>query len=335
MKAAVLEGPRKIVVKDVAKPIANKDEVLIKIQYCGICGSDLHFYKLGAPAGRIIGHEFSGNIVELGSAVEKWRVGDRVSADPHTACHNCYWCRIGKPELCENIIVTGGEQLEGAFATYVKVKSDQLVIVPEELTFEQGALLEPLAIAVHTVRLSEIKAGDTVAVLGLGPMGQFTARIAKASGASAVYATDISKPRLDLARNVVDEAIDSNDVDSTERILELTNDMGPDIVFECAGNVATLEQAVTLVRRGGTIVVLGIYWGSLEVEPRNLVFKELTIKGSLHCSLVDFTLAIGLLENKRIEVDSLITSKIALEEIAEKGFEVALKGEGGKVLVKP
>jgi len=334
MRAAVLEEARKFVIRDVPKPVSEKDEVLLKVRYCGICGSDLHLYQ-GGTKGRILGHEVSADIVELGSDVEEWRVGDRVTMDTHTICHNCYWCKIGKTELCERASVTGVDH-DGGFATHVKVKAHQLHKLPDELTYEQGALIEPLSVVLHGVNLSEIKAGDTVAVLGLGPLGQFAARLAKASGASAVYATDINETRMDLARNVVDEAINSKEVDSTERILELTNNMGPDIVFECSGNAAASQQSITLPKRGGTLVTIGICLHSIEVSPfQDLVFKQLTIKGSFHSSPRDFVQAIDILKSKTIEVDSIITSKIPLEDIGEKGFEIALKGEGGKILVRP
>jgi len=334
MRAAVLEEARKFVIREVPEPVPDKDEALLKVRYCGICGSDLHLYKHGMKR-RILGHEVSGDIVELGSDVEEWRVGDRVTIDPHTICYNCYWCKIGKTELCERPGVTGVDR-DGGFATYVKVKSHQLHKLPDELTYEQGTLIEPLSVVLHGVRLSEIKVGDTVAVLGLGPLGQLAARLAKASGAKAVYAADVNKSRIDLARNVVDEAINSNEVDSTERILELTNDMGPDIVFECSGNVAASQQSITLPKRGGTLVVIGICFEPIEVSPfLDLVFKQLTIKGSFHSSLSDFVQALDIIKSKTIEVDSLITSKIPLEDIEEKGFEAALGAEGGKILVRP
>jgi len=334
MRAAVLEDARKFVIRDVPEPVPDKDEALLKVRYCGICGSDLHLYK-GGGKGRILGHEVSGDIVELGSDVEEWRVGDRVTIDPHTMCFDCYWCKIGKTELCERTGVTGVDR-DGGFATHVKVKAHQLYKLPDELTYEQGALVEPLSVVLHGVRLSEIKVGDTVAVLGLGPLGQFAARLARASEAKAVYATDISKSRIDLARNVIDEAINSKEVDSTERILELTDDKGPDIVFECSGNAAASQQSITLPKRGGTLVIIGICLESIEISPfQDLVFKQLTIKGSFHSSPRDFVQAIDIMKSKRIEVDSIIASKIPLEGIGEKGFEAVLKGEGGKILVRP
>ena len=334
MRAAVLEDARRFVLRNVPEPVPDKDEAVLKVRYCGICGSDLHMYKHGLK-GRILGHEVSGDIVKLGSDVEEWRVGDRVTIDPHTICYDCYWCKIGKTELCEKTSVTG-VNYDGGFATYVKVKSHQLHKLPDDLTYEQGALIEPLSVVLHGVRLSEIKVGDTAAVLGLGPLGQFAARLAKASGAKAVYATDINESRMDLARNVVDEVINSNEVDSTERILELTNDVGPDIVFECSGNGAAAQQSITLPKKGGTTVFIGICFDSIEVLPfQDLVFKQLTIKGSFHSSPRDFVQAIDIVKSKTIEVDSIITLKIPLEDIGEKGFEATLKAEGGKILVKP
>lgn len=334
MKAAVLEDSRKFAIREVPKPILDRDEALLKVRYCGICGSDFHLYKHGGM-GRILGHELSGDVVELGSNVEGWRVGDRVTIDPHTTCYECYWCKIGKTELCERAGATGIDR-NGGFATYVKVKSQQLYKLPDELTYEQGALIEPLTVVLHGFRLSGIKMGDTVAVLGLGPLGQFAVRTAKALGASAVYATDIDESRLALARSVADEVINSKKVDSSERMLELTNDMGPDVVLECSGAGEASQQAIALPKKGGIVVFVGICFDSIEVSPfRDLVFKQLTVKGSYHTSASDFIQAIDVLKSKKIDVDSIITSKIPLEEIGEKGFESALKGQGGKILVMP
>ena len=329
MRAAVVEDRRKMVVMDVPDPIIGRDEVLIKVQYCGICGSDLHIYLYGLR--KSIGHEFSGDIVEKGPDVEGWEIGDPVVVEP-SGCGGCYWCRRGEMELCEKLFERATEKKVGAFATYVKARHDLLMKL-DGLTYEQGAIVEPASVALHAVDLSPMKLGDVVAVLGLGPIGQLVSRLVKPS-AKAVFATEISQSRIELARDVVDEVIDPNTADPVDTILELTDGMGPDIVFECAGTPETTQESIALARKGGTIVVPGMCFEAVETSFIDIVLKELSIKGSLSCSVGDYVSAFDLIKQKRIDVDPLLTEKFLLEDINE-AFEKALEGEGGKILAKP
>jgi len=332
MKAAIMEGRRKLAIKDVPEPILDKDEVLIKVQCCGICGSDLHIYLDGLSLG--LGHEYSGNIVEIGPDVEGWEIGDRVAVEPYVPCEGCYWCKRGEIGLCDKLFLYVTQKKVGAFATYAQAKYDKLYKLSDELTYEQAAIVEPTAVSLRAINISGMKVGDVVAVLGLGPIGQLVARLAKISGAKAVYATEISQFRVELARNVVDEVINPKTTDTVDRIRELTNDIGPDIVFECAGNVETTQGSIALARKGGTIVVPGMCFDAVETSFIDIVLKGLTIKGTLSANVGDFASAFDLIKKKRIDVDPLLTSKFSLDDINE-AFEKALKGEGGKILVKP
>jgi (R,R)-butanediol dehydrogenase/meso-butanediol dehydrogenase/diacetyl reductase len=235
-EGSCVRGQKKFAIAEVPDPVADKDEVLIKVKYCGICGGDLHIFKEGAGVGA--GHELSGDIIEIGSAVKGWKIGDRVAFEPNASCGKCFWCRQGDWGLCEQFYV---ELIRSPcrFATYTKAKHYNLHKLPEDMSYEQGALVEPTTCALHAVKLSRLQEGDVVAVLGLGPIGQLMARVAKASGAKAVYASEISKSRIELARDAVDEVIDANLTNPLDRILELTHGVGPDIVFECAGSVPT------------------------------------------------------------------------------------------------
>lgn len=330
MRVAMIEGRRKLVIREVPKPVLDKDEVLIKVQYCGICGSDLHIYLDGLSLG--LGHEYSGDIVEMGPDVKGWEIGDPVVVDA-LGCGECYWCKLGEIGLCDKLFTSATGKKVGRFATYAKAKYNRLLRLPDELTYEQGAIVEPTDVALHAVNISGMKLGDVVTVLGLGPIGQLVARLAKL-GAKAVYATEISQSRIELAKNVVDEVINPKATDPVDRILELTDGMGPDIVFECAGNVETIQESIALARKGGTIVVIGNCFEAVETSFLDIVLKGLTIKGSLSCSVGDFVSALDLIKKKRIDVNPLFTDKFPLEDI-NKAFEKALKGEGGKILVKP
>jgi len=330
MRAAVVEGRRKVAIKDVPEPVLDRDEVLIKVKYCGICGSDLHIYVDGLSLG--LGHEFSGDIVEMGPDVEGWEIGDRVVID-FGGCGECYWCKRGEIGLCNRLFPHATGRKVGAFATYVKARYDRLLKLSDGMTYEQGAIVEPTGVALHAAKISGMKLGDVVAVLGLGPIGQLAARLAKL-GAKAVYATEISQSRMELAKNVVDEIINPKVTDPVDRILELTDGMGPDVVFECAGKAETVQESIALARKGGTIVVVSNCFEAVETSFMDIVLKGLTIKGSLSKDVGEIASAFNLIKNKRIDVNPLFTDKFPLEDI-NKAFEKAVKGEGGKILVKP
>jgi len=331
MREAILEGKRKFVVRDGPEPVLDEGEVLIKVQYCGICGSDLHTYIEGVPAR--YGHEYSGDIVEVGSGVKGWEIGDRVTAESINSCGECHWCMRGEMNLCEDFY-EAWSQSAGGFATYTKAKYRQLHKLPPELSYEEAALAEPTAVALHSIRLSKMGVGDVVAVLGLGPIGQLVARLAKISGARAVYVTEASQSRIELARGVVDKAIDANVVNPVDRILELTGGRGPDVVFECAGAISTTQQSIALVRKGGTIVLVGVCLHPVETLACDIVLKELTVRGSMIFCSGEYASALNLIEAKKIDVAPLITRVMPLDDINE-AFEKAVRGEGGKILVKP
>ena len=330
MRAAMLEGKKKVVIRDVPDPVLDKDEVLIKVKYCGICGSDLHIYVDGLNLS--LGHEWSGDIVEMGSDAKGWEIGDRVIYEDH-GCGECYWCKRGEIGLCDKFVsdITGIRI--GCFATYVKAKYDRFLKLSDGMTYEQGVIAEPTDISLHAVHVSRMKAGDVVTVFGLGPVGQLVARLAKLS-AKAVYATEVNQSRIELARNVVDEVVNPKETDPVERILELTGGLGPDIVFECAGKAQTIQDSIALARKGGTIVIIGTCFEAVETSFMDIVLKGLTIKGSSMSDIGETASALDLIKFKRIEVNSLFTDKFPLDDI-NQAFEKALKGEGGKILVAP
>jgi 2-desacetyl-2-hydroxyethyl bacteriochlorophyllide A dehydrogenase len=331
MKAAVLAGKRKFAIEEVPEPVLEEDEVLIQVRYCGICGSDLHVFKEGAGVG--FGHEFSGDIVGMGSEVKGWRIGERVAVDPLVSCGECFWCQRGELGLCEQYFIALVEY-KGAFATYAKAEFHHLHRLPRGLGYEEGAIIEPTTCALHAIKVGGMQKGDVVAVLGLGPIGQLVARVAKASGAKAVYASEISQLRLEMARGAVDEVIDAKVTNPVDRILELTDGRGPDIVFECAGTVATTQQSVALVRKGGTVVIAAICFETVELPVSNINLRGLTVKGSMCFSPGEYASALKLIRNKKIDVAPLLKRRMPLTKINE-AFEMAMRGEGGKILIKP
>lgn len=331
MRAAVLEDKMKWVIREVPDPVLDKDEVLIKVKYCGICGSDFHIYREGAAVGS--GHEVSGDVVEVGPDVRGWRVGDRVAIEPCISCGECDWCKRGGTGLCEQYYVAL-LQFKGAFSTYAKAKYHYLHKLPDELSYEDAALVEPTTCALHAIRLSGMKEGDVVAVLGLGPIGQLVARVARILGAKAVYASEISQSRIQLARSVVDEVVDAGASNPVDRILELTYGKGADVVFECAGSVMTTQQSIFLVKTSGTIIIAGICFEPVELPISQINLRGLTVKGSICFSEGDFASAFNLIKDKRIDVAPLITCKMPLDDINE-AFGKAMRSEGGKILIEP
>ena len=331
MREAVLVGKKRFEVREVPEPVLGEGEVLIKVRYCGICGSDLDTYVGGVTISH--GHEFSGDIVKLGSRVSGWEVGAQVTAESIISCGDCYWCAHGELGRCDNFAKTWLQRTP-AFATYTKARYDQLHRIPSELSYQEAALTEPTAVALHAFRLSEMPKGATVAILGLGYIGQIVARLAKLSGAGAVYATDGSESRLELVRDVVDEIMDVNAVDPLERIFQLTGSRGPDVVFECAGVVSTTQQSITLVRKGGTIVVVGLCFDPIEVLASNVAMKEIKIQGAMCFLPHEYAASLDLIRKRQIDVAPLISCEMPLDAINE-AFERALNRDGVKILIKP
>ena len=331
MRTAVVEGKKRLAIREVPDPVPDEDEVLIRVRYCGVCGSDLHVYDEGADIGT--GHEFSGDIVGLGAGVEGWSVGDRVAVEPRLGCGRCSWCKRGETGLCEEFYVRLLQYASG-FATFTKVKACQVLPIPGEMSYEQAAIVEPAACALHAIRRSGMQGGEVVAVLGLGPIGQLAARMAKAMGAGAVYGTEKSRSRLDLARDVTDEVIDVNEIDPVSRLMDLTHGMGADVVIECAGSVSSTRQSVAVTKKGGTILMVGICFDWVHMPVSEIVLKGLTLKGAVCFSVGEFASALDLLASKKIDVDLLVTRKFSLDDINE-AFEAASSGEGGKILVSP
>ncbi len=331
MREAVLEGKSKYVVRDAPDPVPGDKEVLIKVRYAGICGSDLHTYYEGANIRH--GHEFSGDIVAVGAGVKGWEVGDRVTAESHSWCGECFWCKRGETGLCENLYVIWA-QIPGVFATYTKVECNRLYKLPPEMSYEEAVMVEPTAVALHAVNISGMEIGDTIAVLGLGPIGQLIARLAKLSGAGAVYATDLSWSRLELASDAVEGVIDVSAVDPVARILDLTGGRGADVVFECAGAIAATQQSLALARKGGTVVIPGVCLHPVETMISDIPLRELTVKGTVFFYSAEFATALKLINEKKIDGASLITSVMPLEDIDE-AFRKAASGEGGKILLQP
>ncbi|MBF0527698.1 MAG: 2,3-butanediol dehydrogenase [Deltaproteobacteria bacterium] len=338
MKAAVWYGRKDVRVEDWPEPSApGPTEVKIKVHWCGICGSDLHEYDAGpifipasAPhpltgiqAPLIMGHEFSGEIVEVGKDVQGWKIGDRVAPDACQYCQACFMCNQNRYSLCEKLAFTG-LMANGAFAEYVNVPSYTLYKLPPEISFDVGAFVEPVAVGIHAIRRGQVLVGDTVAIVGAGTIGQVTLQAAKAAGASKIIVVEKAKARKEYAQKLGATAvIDPTETNAAAEVRRLTDGAGVDVAFECVGGHQTGALTVDLARTGGRAVLVGIFEKPSEIHFNNLVFYEKEVLGSL-AYYGDFKTAIALMADGRIVAEPMITGRIKLDDIVEKGFKELL-----------
>ncbi len=335
MKAALLKGPYNIEIIDTERPKLRPGQVLIKVRRCGICGSDLHAYKGKHPdfvIPVIPGHEFSGDVVEIGEGVEKVKIGDRVTVEPLVVCGKCYFCARGEYHRCLDLKVLGA-QANGAFAEYIAVDERWVYRLPDTFTYEEGAMVEPLAVAVHAVKRAE-PLGDNVLILGAGTIGLLTLQVARARGAINIIITDIVDWKLDVARRLgATVAVNPEKEDLKDVVMRYTNGLGVDVAFEAVGSPITLSQALELTRKGGNVVVIGVFEEpEVKLNIMNVVNKELNVYGSLVYNW-DFERAINLIRTRRVDVRSLVSDVIKLEEI-KKGFERMLAREEGIIKIQ-
>jgi 2-desacetyl-2-hydroxyethyl bacteriochlorophyllide A dehydrogenase len=342
MKAAVFRGVEDVRVEDVPEPEAGPDDVVIEVSVCGICGSDLHTYLHGSfvQPGQVMGHEFAGRVIEAGSGVRDLAVGDRITAIPIAGCGECARCAEGRYNLCGVAWTTAiAYGKPGAFAERVRipnsVRGDNVFALGDDISDEAGATVEPLAVGVHAVKLAGDVEGANALVLGLGTIGQQVAQVLRARGAGRVIGIDLSKLRLDAARELGVEAVDGTP--GTEQVLAATLGEGEeiDVVFECSGVPALANAALDAIKSGGTIVVLALYDDPITFNPTALVQRELRLQGSIAYTSEDFADAIELLRTGAARADALITQRERLDDVAD-AFRVQLeKDRSLKVLVTP
>lgn len=324
MKALVLEEYNKLVFKDVPDPDISPGEVLVRIKACGICGSDIH--GLDGSTGRrvpplIMGHEASGIIEAIGSAVKRWKKGDRVTFDSTVYPLDDWFTLEGRYNLSDNREVLGvspGDyKRNGAFAEFIAVPQHILYRIPDSVTFEQAAMVEAAAVALHAVNMSGIKTGDNCVVTGAGMIGIFVIKLLEIAGAGEVIAIDNNATRLISAqRSGARNTFDPSDVNLEEKIKALTKSRGADISFEAAGKSETVNISIDVVRKGGTVVLIGNTAKFIEFPLQKVVTRELRILGS--CAIRgEYDVILKLLENKKLSVDDQISAIAPLSEGAD------------------
>lgn len=339
MKAAVFHGEHDLRVEEVQKRLPKADEVLIKIEACGVCGTDLHIYEGAEGAAAcvpftILGHEFSGTVYEMGSEVRNFKLGDRVCVDPNDMCGNCYYCRIGKGHFCENMIGIG-TTVNGGFSEFCTVHEKQVYSIGEHLSFEEGAMAEPLACCLHGMDLAGAKTGDTVMVIGGGTIGLIMLQLAKLSGASTIIIIEPVQTKRKMALKLgADVAIDPFN-QNVEEELSKHNVKYIDVTIECVGLKNTVMDAIKYVGKGGTVMMFGLTNPTCEIplKPFDVFKREITLKASFINPYTQ-NRAVSLLESGKINVRDLITDKVKLADI-NKVFEDKSYRSRGKIIIEP
>lgn len=328
MRQVELVGGEELSLEEVDQPTPSSDEVKIDIKACGVCGSDVHSYKGEHPFVKppiVLGHEFSGVISETGENAREFEVGDKVVVEPNITCKECYNCDHGRYNICENLKVIGNVGYDGAFADFITVPEKKALRIPDRMSFEEGALVEPAAVGVHAVRVSNQELGDKVLVLGAGTIGLATMLAAKDAGASEIIVTDLEERRLKRAERLgADHVVNTSGLDSdlSDLLQEKFGEAKSDIVYDCVGFDSTLNQAIEVARKGTQVMLVGVPKGELNVNMAFVQDRELDIQGSLMYVKKDFQTAIQLVDKGVVPVDEFITHRFQLEEL-EEAFELA------------
>ncbi|MGB3524863.1 MAG: 2,3-butanediol dehydrogenase [Flavobacteriales bacterium] len=346
MKAARWHAVKDIRVEEAQIPSANENQVKIEVKFAGICGSDLHEYTHGPqliPTEKpyllnghkgvtTLGHEFAGVVVETGNNVTQVKKGDRVVVEPIFRNPESPFIVTGEYNLSEPLGFVG-LTANGAFAKYVVVEDYMVHKMPDKMTFEQGAIVEPAAVAAYGIQKSGMKMGDTVLVAGAGPIGLLTVQVALATGASQIFVSDVSESRLKKAKEIgATHTFDARDKDIPERIRKMTG-RGVDIFIDAAGVQASFDTGISSLRNGGTAVLVALFAKEVTHDALDQALRELTIKGIIGYRNI-FPEVIALISSGGLPVEKLVTSVISLDEIVEKGFEVLTKDPSEvKVLV--
>ncbi len=335
MKAAVFKEKGLLAIEDIPLPNARSGEVVIKVSYCGICGSDVRLFSEGFfPVGLTIGHEFCGTIHEIGPDVDGWSVGDRVTVMPAVICRNCQPCLRGEGHHCIDLKFLGmNEGMPGAFAEYVTANASMLHSLPDEVTDEEAANIEPCAVSLRAVNRSGIQVGDSVVIFGAGSIGLFVLQIARIAGASSIYVIEPAPSRSHAAIILgADEVFDPSDTTIFSKIANLTGG-GADVAFMCSAAPPVLQQAVDTVKCQGKVIVVGAGL-SANVIPEIWMWKEIEVKGSF-AYLGEFPLALDLFKQGKVKVEGMISDMIPLENVQQALLNLAQPTSQIKVLVRP
>lgn len=335
MKCVAIKGVKEFEVKEIPAPEKENGKVLINVKKTGICGSDIHYWDLGNPVGLVMGHEYSGIVIDNGGR-EDLKEGDRVTALPISPCGKCEACLKGNIHYCkETWAHASGLSLDnsGGLAPMLKVRSDMVLKLPDNMSDEEGALVEPTAVGYHAINLANIKVGDNVLVVGGGIIGLVSAMFAKKSGASQVIVSEANESRGEMAvkLGVADAWIDAKNQDEMNKYVGTF-----DKVIECCGNTPAVNSALTLVKAGGTVVLVGVSMTPINYSSIAHVMRELTVIGAIAYTKEEFAKCINMIANKEIDVLKFVSKTVPLEEV-QASYEELTSGDAStiKILVDP
>ncbi len=339
MKAVAIKGVKQFEIKDISEPKADGEKVIIEVSKTGICGSDIHYWVNGEPKGLVMGHEFAGIVVDPGDRLDLVK-GDRVTALPISPCGKCEACRNGDVQFCpETWSHAVGLSLDnpGGLTSKIAVRSDMVIKVPDNIQDEEVAMVEPLAVGLHAAHLGRIAVGDDVLVIGAGIIGLASAEFAKKEGASYVAITETNKARGQKAVDlkVADEYYDATDKDLVSKLMAKTNG-GFDVVIECVGNGAAVNSAISMVKPGGIVVLVGVATDAVPTYTVMAVMKELVVQGAIAYTYNEFKSCIDLISRKQVDVLKFVDDIVPLERVQE-AYERLTSGTDAavKILVDP
>lgn len=323
MKALVYYGPGDLRLEDRPVPTPDKGEVLIKMRAVSICGSDLGAYRLPEISPRweppiVLGHEFSGEIAGFGEDVKNFKIGQAVTANPILYCGKCYYCQNGQYNLCSNRFSLGtsigGVRHDGAMQEYLTIRASNVFPLPEGVSFIQGALAEPLAVTLAAANNGDGGDGERVLIIGMGPIGQMILKFLKAQGKKQVFVSDVLSIRLKLAEEIGADALINGKQDVVAKVSELTDGIGVDRVIIAAGFPGVIESSIKMVRNGGRIVIVALLHHPAEIDPIQIVGRQISILGS-YMFTHEFSEVLEMLAEKKINVDDLVTSTYPLSSV--------------------
>lgn len=325
-KGAFMRGTDNMIIKEIPVPEIRKKEVLVSLEYVGICGSDVHYfhsgccgaYKVDLSEDFMLGHECAGTIVEVGEEVTTLKVGDRVALEPGITCGKCEFCKSGHYNLCPDVVFLATPPVQGCNEEFIAFPEDMCFKLPENVSTKEGALIEPLSVGFYAAEQGDVKTGDTIVILGAGCIGLVTLLACKAHGAGTIIVADLVDARLNKALELgATTVINSGKEDVAARIAELTGGRGADVVFETAGSPVTIAQTPFFVRRGGTITLVGISsQQEISYNFAQIMDKEATIKSVFRYKNI-YPKAIAAVAGGAIDVKSIVTHEFDLEHIQE------------------
>ncbi|MCO1602948.1 NAD(P)-dependent alcohol dehydrogenase [Desulfosporosinus nitroreducens] len=341
-RAAYMTGLNKLEIREIEVPVPKEKQVLVKLEYVGICGSDVHYLEHGkigdfiVNGDFILGHECAGTVAAIGSGVENLKVGDKVALEPGCTCGQCEFCKTGRYNLCPDVEFLATPPYHGCLMDYIAFPENMAFKLPETISTKEGALVEPLAVGMHAAAQGNVKLGDSVVILGSGTIGLVTLLACKAFGATDIIVVDVIQKRLEYAKKLgATTVLNAKEVDVLAEIDKLTNKKGVDIVIETAGSTQTIAQTPYLVKNGGCIVLVGMApQDTIEYNFAKIMAKEAEIKSVFRYRNI-YPQAINAISKGIIDISGIITHEFDFEDVANAfDFAINHKEDVVKAVIK-